>query len=1029
MKQPLRVLVASMLCCAVTSLAQAPTAVVNGQVRDSSGAAIPSAAVVVINNATNVRYTVETNSEGIYSAPNLPPGTYRIQVSKQGFKTIVHPDIVLHVQDAEAIGFTLPVGPTSDTVTVEGGAPLVNTENAAVSTVIDRNFVESLPLNGRSFNTLLQLTPGVVITSVPFGAVASPGQFSIAGQRPDANSFSVDGVSANFGVVATGNSGNSGTGSAQAFSALGGTSSLVSADALQEFRIETSSFAPEFGRSPGGQVILTTRSGTNGFHGSIFEYFRNDVLDANDWFANQAGKPRAPERHNDFGGVFGGPIWKNKTFFFLSYEGARLRVPQTQQKQVPSAFARTTAPSALAPFLNTYPQPDDQTVTPGIYSSTFTSIFSNRAALDAGSVRIDHSFSDRFAIFGRYNDAPSQLVSRSSGSISLLTAPTDTTTLTVGSNMLFNPRISNTLRANYSRQTAGNSFELDSFGGAVPLNPSLILGSVSPSSSLAFFQMGGVSAPFGLGARNRTTQLNFVDDLALTTGKHQLKLGGDYRAIFLDTNPPRYTVSTPVFSIQAFITGPTAGKASSFSVANNLPARVLAPSFSLYVQDTWKATRRLALTYGLRWELAPAPSGRGTTALGAWSNTNNFSQLALAPAGTPLWQTTYSNFAPRVGVAYGLTSQGDFVVRAGFGLYYDSAAGTIGLLASSFPSGAIAGFPPVSLPVNDLTPFLPSISLQPPYPTSVGFANDLSLPRSYQWNVALEKSFGGSQAVSATYVGQAGRDLLRLEGLLRPNANFASFFSLEGNTAFSNYHALQLQYRRPLSKRLQALLNYTWAHSLDNVSDDSLQSTSNTVISGANDYANSSFDIRHSFSGAVTFLVPSAGKSGASSILTRDWSLSTVVVARSGIPFNVTVLGGGPGGISLRRPNLVAGQPFWISNPTAGGGKSLNPAAFMTAPFGQQGTEPRNDIPGFGLTQVDLSVARKFAITERLKLQFRTDAFNAFNHPNFTNPQGLTLGPSFFKSSQMLNAGLGGLNPLFQEGGPRSLQLSLRLDF
>jgi hypothetical protein len=996
---------------------------------DSSGAAIVGAEILIANDASGLQYLTKTNAEGLYLVPNLPPGTYRLQVSEIGFKTIIKPGIVIHVQDAVAINFTLPIGAASVVVTVQGGAPLVNTESAAVSTVIDRQFVENLPLNGRSFNVLLQLTPGVVITSVPFGAVASPGQFSIAGQRPDANSFSVDGVSANFGVVATGNSGNSGTGSAQAFSALGSTSSLVSADALLEFRIETSSFAPEFGRSPGGQVILTTRSGTNDFHGGIFEYFRNDVLDANDWFANQAGKPRAPERHNDFGGVFGGPIWKNKTFFFLSYEGARLRVPQTQQKQVPSAFARTTAPSALAPFLNTYPQPDDRTVTPGIYSSTFTSSFPNRATLDAGSIRIDHSLNDRFAIFGRYNDAPSQFVSRPSGSISLQTAPTDTKTLTVGANMLFKPDFSNMVRANYSRQTAGNLFELDSFGGAVPLNPSLVLGSVSPSSSLAFFQMGGVSAPFGLGARNRATQVNFVDDVSLTTGRHELKFGADYRAIFLDTNPPHYTVSALVVSTQAFITGPSAGQTPFFSVGNNLPARVLAPSFSLYGQDSWKASHRLTLTYGLRWELAPAPSGRGTTALGAWSNTNNFSQLALAPAGTPLWQTTYSNFAPRVGAAYSLTSRGDFVVRAGFGLFYDSAAGAIGTLAGSFPLNASASFPPVSLPISDLSPFIPNISLQPPYPFSLGFANDLSLPRSYQWNVALEKSFGGTQAVSATYVGQAGRDLLRLEGILLPNSNFANFFSLEGNTAFSNYDALQLQYRRPLGKRLQALLNYTWAHSLDNVSDDTLQSASNTVISGARDYANSSFDVRDSFSGAATFLVPSAGKSGALPVLTRDWSLSTVLVARSGLPFNATVLGGGPGGISIRRPNLVSGQPVWISNPAAGGGKSLNPSAFMTPPSSQQGTEPRNDIPGFGLTQVDLSVARKFAITERLKLQFRTDAFNAFNHPNFTNPQGLTLGPSFFKSSQMLNGGLGGLNPLFQEGGPRSLQLSLRLDF
>ena len=345
-------------------------------------------------------------AKGIMWCPNIPPGTYRIQVSNSGFKTIIKPDIVIHVEDALAINFTLPIGAASEIVTVQGGAPLINTESASVSTVIDRNFVESLPLNGRSFNTLLQLTPGVVIAPSSYG---TPGQFSIAGQRTDANNFTVDGVSANFGVGNGQNLGESGTGGAQAFSALGGTSSLVSVDALQEFRIETSSFAPEFGRMPGGQVILTTRSGTNAFHGGVFDYFRNTVMDANDWFANSAGDPRAPEHHNDFGGFLGGPIWKDKTFFFFSYEGARLDLPQTTVIQVPSEYARTTAPAAIVPYLNAYPLPNDQTVTPGVYTSPFTGNYASRATLNATSLRIDHAFNDRFSIFGRYNYAPSQI--------------------------------------------------------------------------------------------------------------------------------------------------------------------------------------------------------------------------------------------------------------------------------------------------------------------------------------------------------------------------------------------------------------------------------------------------------------------------------------------------------------------------------------------------------------------------------------------------------------------------------------------
>lgn len=446
--------------------AQSPNGTISGIVVDPTGAIIVGADVLVANDATGVQYPAKTNDSGIYVVTNLPPGTYRLQVSRIGFKTLIKPDIVLNVQDALAINFNLPVGAASETVTVEAGAPLVNVTSPAVSTVIDRNFVGDLPLNGRSFNTLLQLTPGVVIAPSTYGA---PGQFSIAGQRTDANNFAVDGVSANFGVGLGQNLGASGTGGAQAFSALGGTSSLISVDALQEFRIETSSFAPEFGRVPGGQVILTTRSGTNGFHGGAFDYFRNTVMDANDWFAKRAGNPRAPEHHNDFGGFLGGPLWRDRTFFFFSYEGARLDLPQTSLITVPSEYARTTAPAAIVPYLDAYPQPADKTVVPGVYTAPFTGTYANRATLNATSIRIDHTFSDRFSIFGRYSDAPSQIAGPQYSLSTFQTTVVNTQTLTLGLNMALSSRVSNTIRGNYSTQKAGESFTLDSFGGAVPL--------------------------------------------------------------------------------------------------------------------------------------------------------------------------------------------------------------------------------------------------------------------------------------------------------------------------------------------------------------------------------------------------------------------------------------------------------------------------------------------------------------------------------------------------------------------------------
>ena len=276
------------------------------------------------------------------------------------------------------------------------------------------------------------------------------------------------------------------------------------------------------------------------------------------------------------------------------------------------------------------------------------------------------------------------------------------------------------------------------------------------------------------------------------------------------------------------------------------------------------------------------------------------------------------------------------------------------------------------------------------------------------------------------------RRLLRQAALFKPNASFTSEFVLTGNSAHSNYNGLQVQYRLPLKQGLQALLNYTFSHSLDNASNDTVAGFSGTVIPAENDYASSDFDVRHSFSGALTYELPSPKGNHGVSLVVRNWSVAAVVVARTGFPFNGEVFGTSPDptGFVITRPDAVAGQPRWIANPAAAGGKMLNPAAFTVPSAIRQGSEGRNDIPGVGLTQVDLTLMRAFPITERIAIQFRTDAFNVLNHPNFTNPSGaVQFGAAGLESLRMLNQSLGGLNPLFQEGGPRSLQASLKLTF
>ena len=351
------------------------------------------------------------------------------------------------------------------------------------------------------------------------------------GQRADANYFTVDGVSANFGVTGFPPLMQSAGGGLPAFSALGGTNSLVSVDAMQEFRIQTSSFAPEFGRAPGGQISVVTRSGTNAFHGTLFDYFRNSVLDANDWFSNFNHLPKPEERQNDFGGVVGGPIVKDKTFFFFSYEGLRLRQPATQESVVPDAASRqvqTPAGSAIRAYLNAFPVPNGVELGSGL--AQFNAAYSNPSSLDAYSIRLDHVVNSKLTLFGRYNYSPSSAVQRGPTGSALSTTESLSSsvhTLTVGVTQLLTAHTSNEMRANYSNDRVSSKYALDHFGGAAPLPDSVLFpsGFSSANSFFAFLIIGAGDYRQGKFAIDEQRQINFIDNLSVTKGSHQLKFG------------------------------------------------------------------------------------------------------------------------------------------------------------------------------------------------------------------------------------------------------------------------------------------------------------------------------------------------------------------------------------------------------------------------------------------------------------------------------------------------------------------------
>jgi hypothetical protein len=1034
---------------------------------DPTSAAVPGARVVVVDSHRGVIHQADTNDAGRAEFANLMPSDYTVEVQRQGFNNYRVENMTLAVRARQDLHVQLEVAAATGTRVnvIEKIATL--TIDPTQGTTIDNAFLEDLPLNGRNVESLITLAPGMTSAQ---GSATNTGGFNANGLRSNMNYFTLDGVSFNQPGVAGGGVGGGGGGrgggggfggggGGGAAGAIGGVTNLMVIDTVQEVRVQTMSIAPEFGRTPGAQIVMTSRGGTNEFHGTLYDYLRSDQFDANNWFANSEGFGKFDEHEDRPGGVFGGPIIKNRTLFFVSFEQLNLMSPSTLLAIVPDAPTRSAAPASLVPFLNAFPLPNGPELLQN--SAAFYGQVSNPLKTSTASGRIDQIVNPHMTAFVRFAVTPT--TSRQQTADAQLTSQSShSDTATLGITSTLPDEFLNDFRLNYSFLTSYGKTVPNTLGGAIPLTDGEVFpaGVTSANGIFNLNILGVGNYSYGGQRRDNQAQINLVDSASKSYQSHQIKVGVDARQIRTSSFPNGYAESVSFNGLQttvltpqyAFLTGDALNAQVTSSVGEVFPTYV---NFSAYGQDTWRVTKWTTITYGLRWDVNPAPYAR----VGQQPFALSPDLVAGVTQNTPLYPTKWFNVAPRFGVAYNMSEKPghEMMLRAGIGIFYDVGYGTT---AGAFDGAPFTDVRTISEPQFPLNATLLAPPPMPPFrPYGVINAADLGLvaPRVYEWNATWEKNYGVGNTLSIALVGNAGRDLARTE--TQPAYTSAYDLSvLTTNGAASDYNGLQIQFRKRLSAKLQMQLSYTWSHSIDTASSDFGGGGGGFAsLFGNGQRGDSDYDIRHYFTAAGSYQLP-APKEAFLRPLLKNWYVDFNVLARTGLPFDVegvstctssstatttttsagtttttcTNTGSTTGLFSFVRPSLN-GDPIWVANSNVPGGTQLNPTAFVIPTGYTEGNLGRNTLRGFGAWQVDLSVRRVIPITERVRLNLGLEAFNALNHPNFANPTpqlGANLAsPDFGIVTQMLNSGTGGVNSLYQPGGPRSMEVFVRLQF
>jgi hypothetical protein len=1032
----LDLLVVLLLACGVKASAQIATGDILGSVTDPSGAAIPGASVRIENTGTRVIRGTKSNEAGAYTFTQVDPGTYHLTITMTGFKSFSTSTLALVASDRARVDASLTVGSSGETIEVTSQVSALQTDSTNVGANIDSRAISDLPLNGRNVYNLVQVSPGVNA-----GAASS----LTSGQRPDDRRQSSS-VSANGQYELVNNNLVDGLDNNERFKGL--ILLRPSVEAIQSVRVDINTYTAEVGRTAGAAIAIITKSGSNQFHGSAYEFLRNDITDARNYFSRPDTLPRKPElRQNQFGGSIGGPIFKDRTFFFADLEEFRQvdgnstvyisSVPTTYEIAHPGDLSDVGGPvlTNLDPtakaYFSLYPAPNQPTnnFAPGISVNTNNYFYNPARTQNAtlGDLRMDQHFRNTDTLFVRYSYnkvntfMPGQLPAvngvQPGGTAGTFPGLSDITTHNgqAGYTHTFTPNLLMDLRLGYTlfqdhvtEINAGANLNTNTPYSIPNANQCLQCDGLAPVSPGGWTSIGdGTFLPILL----NESAYQYAGSLTWTHGNHTVKAGEALirRLVSnLQQNMGKPSISFTGANPQAQITSFFHGTPFNYAQQGlTIRPHVRTWEESAYIQDDWRVFPSLTLNLGMRYDIFTAPNEEN----GYFSNLN-LDTAALVIDNTGGVQTNHANLAPRIGFAK--TFNSTLVVRGGFGMsFYANDVQNAFYLQNppyAFATGTITS---TSLLSQGVAP-APTASSTTALSGAV-WSKPFLYKNAYveQFNLLLQKDISGN-VFTVGYVGELGRhlnaqisnyDLPAPQGPVAPgtpapafryaaqlpNVNQIQFF---GSFAVSSYNSLQTSYERRLSSGLTVNANYTWAHTLDNTNNQGTEGDGGYGLQPAlvstYDYGNSVLDLRHRIAGTANYAIPFKGKSAISRTTLGGWQLNTLVFWQTGLPFAITDSVTQNGRAYINLPTVTQDRPDRIGNPNLSHPSPLfgflNPGAFARQQLGTAGNAGRNIIHGPHQRRADMSLFKTFPIHEALALQLRAECFNLSNTPSFAQP-------------------------------------------